>query len=284
MKHLFAILLTFSLLLIIAACAAAPTDAEQPAPQAEPTPVLEEAPPEAPPMEEEPFLGSESVEPVQKSELIPNTILYQGHASIRITTPEDKIIYIDPWGGNTLFTIEGYDLPADLILVTHEHGDHSEISIIKEQSPDCQTITWSEAILEITYTEDWQIKSTEYDSFDLGFVKVEATAGCHIGGVSYLLTLSNGKKIWVGGDVEKMDDELIIQLAAQNLDYAFFSCDGSNVMDTTAATAYAARINAKHSIPYHTTWPNSPFDLNIAEQFQAEGRIIMEPGDIITIE
>ncbi|MCL2147637.1 MAG: hypothetical protein FWH52_07500 [Synergistaceae bacterium] len=58
MKRLFATLLTFTLLLnLAAACAAAPTKAEQPAPQAEPTPTLEEEPPEAPPVEEEPFPG-----------------------------------------------------------------------------------------------------------------------------------------------------------------------------------------------------------------------------------
>jgi len=57
MKRLFATLLTFSLLLILTACTTAPMETEQPAPQAEPTPTLEEAPPEAPPMEEEPFPG-----------------------------------------------------------------------------------------------------------------------------------------------------------------------------------------------------------------------------------
>ncbi len=45
-------------------------------------------------------------------------LLYMGHASIRITTPEDKVIYIDPFAG------EGYEPAADLILVTHDHYDH----------------------------------------------------------------------------------------------------------------------------------------------------------------
>jgi len=37
-------------------------------------------------------------------------LLYQGHASLRLTTAEGKVIYIDPYAGT------GYDLPADLIL------------------------------------------------------------------------------------------------------------------------------------------------------------------------
>ena len=37
-----------------------------------------------------------------------------GQACIRIVTGEGKVIYIDPYAG------EGYELPADLILVTHD--------------------------------------------------------------------------------------------------------------------------------------------------------------------
>ncbi|MBR4667318.1 MAG: MBL fold metallo-hydrolase, partial [Butyrivibrio sp.] len=47
-------------------------------------------------------------------------LLYQGHASVRITTPEGKTIYVDPYAG------EGYDVPADLILETHGHFDHTQ--------------------------------------------------------------------------------------------------------------------------------------------------------------
>lgn len=39
-------------------------------------------------------------------------LLYQGHGSLRLITDSGKVIYIDPFAG------EGYDVPADLILVT----------------------------------------------------------------------------------------------------------------------------------------------------------------------
>ncbi len=65
-----------------------------------------------------------------------NTLLYQGHASARIVTNEGKVIYIDPYAG------EGYDLPADLILVTHDHYDHTGIDKISQKNPDCYIITW----------------------------------------------------------------------------------------------------------------------------------------------
>lgn len=49
-------------------------------------------------------------------------LLYQGQGSIRIVSPEGKVIYIDPYAGT------GYDLPADLILVTHDDPDHNKIA------------------------------------------------------------------------------------------------------------------------------------------------------------
>ena len=42
-------------------------------------------------------------------------LLYQGHGSFRLSTDGGKVIYIDP------FASEGYGVPADLILVTHQH-------------------------------------------------------------------------------------------------------------------------------------------------------------------
>ena len=45
--------------------------------------------------------------------------LYQGHGSFRLVSDAGCVIYIDPFAG------EGYDLPADLVLVSHEHGDHN---------------------------------------------------------------------------------------------------------------------------------------------------------------
>lgn len=39
------------------------------------------------------------------------TLLYQGHGSLRFTTDGGKVIYIDPFAG------EGYDKPADFAYV-----------------------------------------------------------------------------------------------------------------------------------------------------------------------
>ncbi len=51
-------------------------------------------------------------------------LLYQGHSSLRIVTDSGTVVYIDPFAG------EGYNLPADLVLVTHEHFDHNNVRLV----------------------------------------------------------------------------------------------------------------------------------------------------------
>ena len=58
------------------------------------------------------------------------TLLYQGHGSLRLTTDSGKVIYIDPFAG------EGYDEPADLILVTHQNHDHN-CTDLPAKNPGC---------------------------------------------------------------------------------------------------------------------------------------------------
>ena len=56
-------------------------------------------------------------------------------------------------------------------------------------------------------------------------------------------------------------------------------------MDTEEASACAALVGAKHSIPYHMApGGEDNFDREIAGQFQAEGRIILEPREELSVE
>lgn len=199
------------------------------------------------------------------------TILYQGHASLRITADTGEVIYIDPYAG------EGYDVPADLILVTHGHSDHNQINKIKNRNEGCTVITQKEALADGVH-----------QSFDFGYVKVQAVeAGNNTNHsikscVGYVLTFSNGKKVYISGDTSKT--EQMAELTDMDIDYAFFCCDGTYNMGPEEAVECARLVAAKHTIPYHYgSASNLPGEEQLAA-YALDGLTVLHEGSELTVE
>ncbi len=214
-----------------------------------------------------------NAEEVSASDDAPSaTLRYLGQASLRIVTPEGKVIYIDPYAG----TDEDYALPADLILVTHDHFDHCAVERVTNRADGCVVITHNEAVVD-----------GQHPTFDLGFVTViPVQAGfnrlhsvdkC----VGYVLVLSDGTSIYVTGDTSTTDNMRDGTLAAMNLDYAFWCSDGVYNMGSAEAAEAAAMVGAAHNIPYHnsTTDEGERFDRAAAEQFAAPNAMVVYPRE-----
>lgn len=209
--------------------------------------------------------------PVEEEKTIEKSKLYYlGHASLRIVTSEGKVIYIDPYMGND------YDMPADLVLVTHAHYDHNEVSKVKNRSADFKLITNKEALV-----------NGGYQTFNLGYAKIEAVpAGYNkfhseFECVGYIITLSDNVKLYVAGDTSitpKMSE-----LSSLNIDYAFIPCDGTYTMTTDEAVKASEKINARYSIPYHTASDGRDFDINVANSFNVQNRLIIKPKEEIIL-
>ena len=220
---------------------------------------------------------SETTTTTAQTELTVNkdapTLMYLGHASLRIVTEQGKVIYVDPYAGSA------YDAPADLILITHAHGDHSGTWRIKNKNPDCQTITQKEAL-----------SGGEYKTFDLGFVKIQAVEAGYNDNhdvkecVGYILTFANGSTVYISGDTSKTPQ--MSKMAEMKLDYAFFCCDGEFNMGLEEAAECAKLVGAKHNIPYHNTSneANDQFDKEKAQRFGAPNKLVVNPGEQITLE
>ena len=196
-------------------------------------------------------------------------LLYQGHGSLRIVTGDGKVIYVDPYAG------EGYDLPADLILVSHGHPDHGAVELIESRAEDCRIIRNTDALVD-----------GEYKTFDLGYVTVEAVqAGNNKNHdinecVGWLLTLPDGVSVYATGDTSRT--EQMAELAERQIDYAFFVCDGKFNMDMEEASACAELVKARHSIPYHMA-PGQLFDPERAEMFDGPGKLVLAAGEELVL-
>ncbi len=223
--------------------------------------------------EEAAGVTEETAETTEKEETMAATLLYQGHASIRIVTGDNKVIYVDPFMG------EGYDLPADLILMTHGHYDHTQDNMIEKKNEGCTLIKWTDAL-----------KNGVYQTSDLGYVKVEPVeAGYNKNHdasecVGFVLTFPDGIKVYLSGDTSTTPS--MPELAKKEIDYAFLCCEGVYNMDVKEASECAKVIGAKHTIPYHMepVKDKTGFDQAAADAFEAPGKLILRPGEELELK
>jgi len=192
-------------------------------------------------------------------------LLYQGHGSYRLTADDGRIVYIDPYKG------KGYDVPADVILVTHQHTDHNKIKCCV-QKPDCQIITNAEALADGIH-----------NSFDFGGILIQAIEASNKKHdpkkcVGYIITV-DGVKIYASGDTSKTKQ--METFAALELDYALFPGDGLFNMGLEEAAECARIIGAKHNILIHLKPGESV--RKKGEKWNAPNKLIIEPGQEINL-
>jgi len=179
-----------------------------------------------------------------------------------LTTDEGVVVFIDPFVGI------GYDMPADIILVSHQHHDHNKIDLITQKS-GCIIITNDEALA-----------GGKHNSFSVKGVEIEAVAAenknhspdqC----VGFIIT-ADGLKLYFSCDTGKTAQ--MAEFKAKKLDYAFLCCDGFYNMGLDEAAECAEIIGARHNVPVHLK-PGSLFDRNLAEKFAGPNRLIIEAGE-----
>ena len=205
------------------------------------------------------------------------TMLYQGHGSYRFVLDDGTVVYVDPFVG------EGYDLPADLVLSTHEHGDHNQVDKMPH-ADGCVIIRAADVHPtpgKYLTLESHGVRVTGVQAYN----KNHSVDAC----VGFVLEF-DGISFYASGDTSMTEDMSSGKLANLGLDYAAFPADGHYNMGPVEASECAKVVAARHSIPVHMVPmkdPNDPgqlFSRQVAEQFKVPGRIILEPGQEIQLE
>ena len=177
------------------------------------------------------------------------------HASIVLETPAGTI-YVDPVGDAALYA----DKPApDMILITHEHGDHYNADTLAAIMGDDTVLITNPAVLEmlpepiktkasaiaIGERTDWQkISVTAIPAYNT----TEDRLNFHPQGRDngYVLSV-NGLRIYISGDTEGTSE----MRALENIDVAFVCMNLPFTMDAQAAAEAVSEFAPTYVYPYH---------------------------------
>ena len=170
-------------------------------------------------------------------------IHWLGHDGFRIDA--EKVIYLDP------FQIKS-TVPADIILVSHDHFDHCSPDDIKKiQKKDTVIITDKASADKLT--GDRRIMGPG-DKVTVAGIEIEAVVAYNTnkqfhpkadGKLGFILTVA-GLRLYHAGDTDRIPEMKNIRA-----DIALLPVSGTYVMTADEAVQAALDINPKIAIPMH---------------------------------
>jgi L-ascorbate metabolism protein UlaG (beta-lactamase superfamily) len=180
-------------------------------------------------------------------------IHFIGHGTLMINI-NGFVIHIDPVKSSGSYT----GAPkADLILVTHEHGDHLDAQLISELRKE-NTVMLCNA--KSATSVPWARIMKPGDSQKVGDVTIEAVYAYNIKNVrqdgqpyhprgdgnGYIVTIGD-KRIYIAGDTENIPE----MKALKNIDIAFLPMNLPYTMTPEMVAEAARTIKPKILYPYH---------------------------------
>lgn len=187
-------------------------------------------------------------------------LLYQGHGSYRIVSNEGVVIYVDPYAG------EGYDMPADIVIVTHEHSDHNQVDLVTLKN-DGVILRHRDLFVDGEYPikkiKKVMIEGTPAEN------KNHTREEC----VGFIMTV-DGITLYGAGDTNYYPE----MESFNDLDYALLPVDGIYNMSAQEASRCAHVIDSRYFIPIHTS-PTQLYDEDIAKSFKSPHALYIKPGE-----
>ena len=184
-------------------------------------------------------------------------ITFIGHGTLMFAFG-GKIIHVDPWTSRADYT----KLPkADLILVTHEHGDHFDIKAIETVQTEKTVLVYTELCAnQFEKSDDDAVVMKNGDSKIIGGLEIKAVpaynivhkreSGAHFhpkgDGNGYIITFGD-KKVYVAGDTDNTPE--MKQL--KDIDIAFLPMNLPYTMTPEMVADAELAFKPKNLYPYH---------------------------------
>jgi len=178
---------------------------------------------------------------------------FLGHGSL-IFEFKGKIVYVDPVSRYADFT----QMPkADLILVTHEHGDHLDVAAIEKIRTEKTQLAYTQACansvrggLVLKNGDERVIQGIEVEAvpaYNIVHMRSEGVPFHSKGsGNGYVMTFGE-MRIYVAGDTENIPE----MSALAKIDCAFLPMNLPYTMTAEMVAEAAKRIKPKILYPYH---------------------------------
>jgi len=170
-------------------------------------------------------------------------ISWLGHSSIKIKT--DNVIYIDPW------KIKGGE-KADLVLISHSHGDHlSPSDVRKIQKPETIIVTTADCAAGLSGNV---MTVKPGDRITAGGIAVEAVPSYNVtksfypkanGWIGFVVTLER-KRIYYAGDTDA-----VTELRDIKADIMIVPVGGTYTMTAEEAAGMVNLVKPEAAIPIH---------------------------------
>jgi L-ascorbate metabolism protein UlaG (beta-lactamase superfamily) len=196
-------------------------------------------------------------------------LTWLGHAAFRFDTPNGKRVYVDPFLDNPKCPAgEREPERADLIALTHGHGDHVGSTVEMAKGLGC-------AVVAIVELRGWLTGQGVEDNMahapnkggtvDVDGIKVTLTNAFHTSSAddgTYLgepaglvIEVENGTKLYFAGDTNVFGDmQLIGRIYAP--DVAILPIGGHFTMDPREAAVALELLGVRRCVPCHyATFP-----------------------------